>query len=84
MRKEEGIITAVFVTSGEVSNEPQLASHVEISHQANAEFDYIVGDAAYSSRDNLIYAASQGCKLVAPLNPPSLLADIEPRGRVHL
>ena len=40
-------------------------SLVEKSHQAGAEFDYIVGDAAYSSRDNLIYAASQGCKLVA-------------------
>ncbi|WP_214785051.1 hypothetical protein [Exiguobacterium sp. S3] len=34
-----------------------------------AEFDHIVGDATYSSRDILIYAASQGYKLVAPLNP---------------
>ena len=66
---EEGIITAVVVTSGEVADGPQLASLVEKSHLAGAEFDHIVGDAAYSGRDNLIYAASQGCKLVAPLNP---------------
>lgn len=66
---EEGIITAVVVTSGEAPDGPQLASLVEKSHQAGAEFDHIVGDAAYSSRDNLIYAASQECKLVAPLNP---------------
>ncbi|STO07532.1 IS1182 family transposase [Exiguobacterium aurantiacum] len=66
---EEGIITAVVVTSGEAADGPQLASLVEKSHLAGAEFDHIVGDGAYSSRDNLIYAASQGCRLVAPLHP---------------
>jgi hypothetical protein len=66
---EEGIITAVIVTSGEAADGPQLASLVEKSHLAGVEFDHIVGDAAYSGRDNMIYAASQGCKLVAPLNP---------------
>lgn len=66
---EEGIITAVIVTSGEASDGHQLGRLVQKSHRAGAEFDHIVGDSAYSSRDNLIYAASQGCKLVAPLNP---------------
>lgn len=64
---EEGIITAV--TSGEAADGVQLASLVEKSHIAGAEFDYIVGDSAYSSRENLVSVASQGCKLVAPLNP---------------
>ncbi|TCI49397.1 IS5/IS1182 family transposase, partial [Exiguobacterium sp. SH5S13] len=66
---EEGIITAVVVTSGEAADGKQLTRLIEKSHAAGAEFDHIVGDAAYSGRDNLIYAASQGCKLVAPLNP---------------
>lgn len=66
---EEGVITAVIVTSGEAADGVQLTSLVEKSHIAGAEFDYIVGDSAYSSRENLVSVASQGCKLVAPLNP---------------
>lgn len=66
---EEGVITAVIVTSGEAADGVQLTSLVEKSHIAGAEFDYIVRDSAYSSRENLVSVASQGCKLVAPLNP---------------
>ncbi|WP_214803207.1 transposase [Exiguobacterium sp. ERU656] len=66
---EEGVITAVIVTSDEAEDGIQLASLVEKSHIAGAEFDYIVGDSAYSSCENLASVASQGCKLVAPLNP---------------
>lgn len=64
---EDGAITAVIVTSGEAADGIQLTSIVEKRHIAGAEFDYIVGDSAYSSRENLVSVASQGCKLVAPL-----------------
>ena len=63
---EEGVITAIIVTSREAAEGVNL---IENGHTTGAEFDYIVGASAYSSRENLVSIASQGCKLVAPLYP---------------
>jgi len=65
----ERIITAVVVTSGEAADGKHLPALIEKSHQAGASFSHIVGDAAYSGKDNLLYAASEGCRIVAPSNP---------------
>ncbi|WP_214730118.1 IS1182 family transposase [Exiguobacterium sp. s168] len=65
----ERIITAVVVTSGEAADGKHLPALIAKSHQAGFCFTHIVGDAAYSGKDNLMHAASQGCRIVAPLSP---------------
>ncbi|WP_214803100.1 hypothetical protein [Exiguobacterium sp. ERU656] len=52
------MIIAVIVTSDETADGIQLASLFEKSH---AEFNYIVNDSVYSSRENLVS--------IAPFNP---------------
>jgi len=53
---DERIITAAVVTSGEKNDGKQLKSLVEKSRNAGVEVETVVGDAAYSEKDNLEYA----------------------------
>jgi transposase len=66
---EERIITAAVVTSGEKGDGPQLPQLLEISHKNGLEVDTIIGDSAYSGKDNLDLANGQDIKMVAKLNP---------------
>lgn len=66
---EERIITAAVVTSGEKGDGPELAKLIEISQQNGIKVDAIIGDAAYSGKQNLELAARQDIKVVAKLNP---------------
>jgi transposase len=66
---EERIITAAVVTSGERGDGPELPSLLEISQDNGIEVDTIIGDAAYSGKENLELAAGQQIKVVAKLNP---------------
>ena len=66
---EERIITAAVVTSGEKGDGPELPRLLEISQQNGIEVDMIIGDAAYSGKENLELTGELGVKVVAKLNP---------------
>ena len=66
---EERIVTAAVVTSGEKGDGPILAELLEISQENGVEVDTIIGDTAYSGKDNLAIAKAQNIEIVAKLNP---------------
>lgn len=65
---EERIITAATVTSGEKHDGKQLKELVEKSREAGIEVDTIIGDAAYSEKENIVYAEEEEINLVSKLN----------------
>jgi len=66
---EERIITAAVVTSGEKGDGSELPALLEASQENGIEVDTIIGDAAYSGKENLQLAGGQEIKVVAKLNP---------------
>jgi transposase len=66
---EERIITAAVVTSGEKGDGPELPKLLKISQENGIEVDTIIGDAAYSGKENLKLTNGQNIKVVAKLNP---------------
>ncbi len=66
---EERIITAAVVTSGEKGDGPELPKLLEISQQNGIAVDTIIGDAAYSGKENLSLSGNQNIKVIAKLNP---------------
>jgi hypothetical protein len=50
---EERIITVAIVTSGEKGDGPELPALLEASQESGIEVDTIIGDAAYSGKENL-------------------------------
>ena len=68
---DERIITAATVTSGEKGDGPQLQELVEQSRRNGMEVDTVVGDTAYSGKDNITLSNNKedGFELVARLNP---------------
>ena len=53
---EERIITAAVVTSGEKHDGKQLKALVEKSRAAGVEVETVIGDGAYSEKENIEYA----------------------------
>jgi transposase len=66
---EERIITAAVVTSGEKGDGPELPKLVAISKDNGIEVDTIIGDTAYSGKENLELTKEDNIKVVAKLNP---------------
>lgn len=68
---DERIITAATVTSGEKGDGPQLQELVEQSRANGMTVDTVVGDTAYSGKDNITLSNNEenGFALVARLNP---------------
>jgi hypothetical protein len=66
---EERIITAAVVTSGEKGDGPELVKLLEISQENGIDVDTIIGDAAYSGKENLKLTSEQNIQIVAKLNP---------------
>jgi transposase len=66
---EERIITAALVTSGEKGDGPELPKLLEISQENGIDVEAIIGDAAYSGKENLKITSEQNIKVVARLNP---------------
>jgi len=66
---EGRIITAAVVTSGEKGDGPELPALLEASQDNGIKVDTIIGDAAYSGKENLKLAGGQEIKVVAKLNP---------------
>jgi IS5 family transposase len=66
---EERIITAAVITTGEKNDGKQLQELIEKSQAAGMEVRTVIGDTAYSEKDNLSYAKQNEIELVAKLNP---------------
>ena len=71
---DERIITAATITSGEKDDGSQLPALVEKSRAAGLHVDNVIGDTAYSGKENLALAKSeknegQSFSLVSKLNP---------------
>jgi transposase len=66
---EERIITAAVITSGEKGDGPELPKLLEISQENGIDVETIIGDAAYSGKENLKITSEQNIKIVARLNP---------------
>ena len=64
----ERIITAASITTGEEGDGKQLPDLVVKTQGVGIDVDTIVGDAAYSGKDNLIMAKENGISVVAKLN----------------
>ena len=66
---EERIITAAVITSGEKGDGPQLPALIEQSRKNGIDVQTVIGDSAYSGKDNLEKARDEHFELVAKLNP---------------
>jgi hypothetical protein len=66
---EERIITAATSTTGEKSDGKQLQTLIEKSMAAGMEIDTVIGDTAYSEKDNIQYSNKNRINLVTKLNP---------------
>ncbi|MFK4304057.1 hypothetical protein ABH892_004196 [Paenibacillus sp. RC254] len=66
---EERIITAAVVTTGEKNDSKQLQLLIEKSKATGMEIKSIIGDTAYSEKDNIVYAKSNEIELIGKLNP---------------
>jgi len=66
---EERIITAAVVTSGEKGDGRELPKLLEISQQNGIDVKTVIGDSAYSGKENLALTAEQDIKIVARLTP---------------
>ena len=64
----ERIITAATVTSGEKPDGKELQTLVDKMESNGVEVEAIVGDGAYSERDNIKYANDNNIKLVSKLS----------------
>jgi transposase len=66
---EERIITAAVVTTGEKNDGKQLQTLIEKSQAAGMEIKTVIGDMAYSEKDNIVYTKNNEMELVSKLNP---------------
>lgn len=66
---DERLITAAIVTTGEQSDGKYLQELIKKSQDTGVEIDTVIGDAAYSGKENIRYANEQGLQLVSKLNP---------------
>jgi len=66
---EERIITAAIITSGEKHDGKQLQTLVEKFRGNGLEINEVIGDVAYSEKDNLKYAKKEKLSLISKLNP---------------
>lgn len=75
----ERIITAATVTTGEKDDGKQLPDLVTKTQDVGIDVDIVVGDAAYSGKDNLVMAKENGMSIVAKLNPMITQGQIRER-----
>ena len=63
----ERIVTGVKVTSGEAHDGKQLKDLIKVSEKAGIKVTEVIGDAAYSEKDNIEMTREKDIKLVAKL-----------------
>lgn len=65
---EERLITGISVTTGKASDSKELIYLVEQTENNGIEIEEIIGDRAYSSKDNIDYCNENEIKLISRLN----------------
>ena len=65
---EERLITAAVITTGEKTDGKYLQTLIKKSRKTGMIIDTVIGDKAYSEKENIQYANKNGLKLVAGLN----------------
>lgn len=65
---EERIITAATVTSGEKTDGKELPALIQKSREAGMEIETVIGNKAYSSKENIDAAKDGDYELVSRLN----------------
>jgi hypothetical protein len=65
---EERIITAATITSGEKQDGKQLKELIDKSKAVGIEVDTIIGDAAYSEKENIEHAEEEEINLISKLS----------------
>jgi transposase len=66
---EEGIITAGVITTGEKHDGKQLQPLIEKSIDAGVEVETVIGDTAYSLKDNKEFTNKNNIELISKLPP---------------
>lgn len=66
---EDRIITGLEITTGEAPDGEYLESLVEQSIENGINVEEILGDTAYSGKDNLEYAKEKNIKVISKLHP---------------
>ena len=66
---EDRIITGLEVTTGEAPDGKYMQKLVEKSQKSGLEVKEVIGDRAYSGRENLEYGKEEGIKIISRLNP---------------
>jgi transposase len=66
---DERIITAAVITTGEKSDGKYLKELVEKSRATGIEVTSVIGDTAYSEKENIHYAKKEEFQLISKLNP---------------
>lgn len=66
---DERIITAAVITTGEKSDGKYMQELVEKSLATGMEIDTIIGDTAYSEKENILYTKEHQLTLVSKLHP---------------
>ena len=64
----ERVITGVKITSGEKHDGKQLEDLIEKSEKNGIEVEAVIGDGAYSEKDNLEYCEENGIKNISKLS----------------
>ncbi len=65
---EDRIITGIEVTTGEAPDGKYLENLVEKSEKSGIEVKEVIGDKAYSGRDNLNYGKKKKIKIISTMN----------------
>jgi len=65
---DERLISAIEVTTGRAADTKELEKLVETSEANGVKVDEVLGDKAYSSKDNIDYCEAKGISLIARLN----------------
>lgn len=66
---EERLITAAVISSGEKPDGPELQALIEKSQANGIEVKEVIGDTAYSGRDNLKYGFDNDIQIISKLHP---------------
>lgn len=66
---DERIITAAVITTGEKSDGHYLEELIEKSETAGMQIDTVLGDTAYSWKENLLYTKKKDIALISRLHP---------------
>lgn len=66
---EDRIITGLEVTTGEAPDGKYLETLVKKSKDSGIDVKEVIGDRAYSGRNNLNYGKENGIKIISRLNP---------------